>query len=309
MTAERRANYLERVAAAGARTSPSAKPAVVAPPRVPGTALTPLPISVPEPPKGAEFIASPGWIAPPANSLERESPSVISARHESPAYPAAFGQPPADERVPPQSGVEATQQVQEPPDSPRLPPPSTTLVRAPSTVLRAPSTVLRANTPATPTPQSPPARPVASSPARPPGRTPVAPAEPDVPSVASPASSSAPEGSASRERSAGAALPFPVTSPQSQSRETRHTSAPALNPPTPAALPRTNQAAQPATLPPPAGPAAPRKNESRISIGRIDVQVNNHLRQPSAAPNAVRSAPPPAIDLERLFLTRFSMRP
>ena len=368
MMAARRANYLERVVAAGAMTSPSAKPAVVAPPCLPGTALAPLPISLPEPSESAEFIAAPGWTAPPANRLEREPASAIATRQESPTHPTAFDQPPAEERLPPQSDVE----VQEPPASPRLPPPSATLVHAPSSMLRAstppaapipqliptrrlagspsrppgaqapdsppgqtipvketrespenqtlraplhmrvhaPTSSLHTGPPATPTPQLTPASRLASSPSRLPGRTQGAPAKPDVPSAAPlrPAPE-VPEGSASRERSAEATPPFPVTLTQSQSRETRHTHAPALNPQTPAALPRPNLTAQPVTLPRPASPAASRKNETRISIGRIDVQVNNQLGHPSVAPTAVRRASPSEIDLERFFLTRFSMRP
>jgi hypothetical protein len=373
MTAERRANYLERVAAAGAMTSPSAKPAVVAPPRVPGTAPAPVSISLPEPSESAEFIAAPGWTAPPANRLEREPPSALSVRHESPTHPTAFDQPPAEVRISPQSDVEATQHVQEPPDSPRPPPPPGALVHAPSSMLRAntsaapipqliptrrlegspsrapgrtpgaqapdsppsqttpvketreppenptlrtplhttahaPTSLIQTGLSATPTPQLATSR-LASSPSRPPDRTQGAPVKPDVPSAAPPRPAlEVPEGSASRERSADAIPPFPVTLTQSQSRETSHTHAPALNPQTSAALPRPNPAAQPVTLPRPAGPAAPRKNETRISIGRIDVQVNNQPGHPSVTPTAVRRASPSEIDLERFFLTRFSMR-
>ena len=179
MTAERRANYLERVAAAGAMTSPSAKPAVVAPPCLPGTAPAPLPISLPEPSESAEFIAAPGWTAPPANRLEREPPSALAIRHESPTHPTAFDQPPAEERISPQSDVEATQQVQKPPDSPRPPPP-------PAALVHAPSSMLRANTPAAPIPQLIPTRRLEGSPSRPPGRTPGAQAPDSPPSQTTP---------------------------------------------------------------------------------------------------------------------------
>jgi hypothetical protein len=372
MTAERRANYLERVAAAGARTIPSAKPAVVVPPCLPGTALAPLPISLPEPSESAEFTAAPGWTVSPADRLEREPPSAI--RHESATHPTAFDQPPAEQGIAPQPDVEATQHVHEPPASPRLPLPSAALIHGPSSMPRAntpappipqliptrrlagsssrppgqtpgapaPDSPSSQTTPvketreppqnptlgtplhetvhastsllhtgplSTPPPQFTPARRLASSPSGLPGRTPRVPAKPDVPSAASPAPSPAVPQGTSRERPVAAALPFPVTLTEPQSRETRHTHAPALNPQTPAALPRPNLTARPVPLPRPASLAASRKNETRISIGRIDVQVNNQLGHPSVAPNAVRSVPPQAINLERLFLTRFSMRP
>ena len=141
MTAERRANYLERVAAAGARTIPSAKPAVVVPPCLPGMALAPLPILLPEPSESAEFTAAPGWTVSPADRLEREPPSAI--RPESATHPTAFGQPPAEQGIAPQPDVEATQHVHEPPASQRLPLPSAALSHGSSSMPRA-------NTPAPP---------------------------------------------------------------------------------------------------------------------------------------------------------------
>jgi hypothetical protein len=58
---------------------------------------------------------------------------------------------------------------------------------------------------------------------------------------------------------------------------------------------------------PPALAAVSRKNEMRLSIGRIEVQVNN--RMPAAPPPARPMVAPRGVNLAARFLDRFSMRP
>jgi hypothetical protein len=74
-------------------------------------------------------------------------------------------------------------------------------------------------------------------------------------------------------------------------------------PPSPALSP-----AEPAVVAPQLVGSPPRK-EARISIGRLDVQVNNH----PPAPPPVRTAPPVTGNapdaLERRYLDRFRLKP
>jgi hypothetical protein len=240
---------------------------------------------------------------PRANTPAPPIPQLIPTRRLAGSSSRPPGQTPgAPAPDSPSSQTPPVEETREPPQNPTLGTPLHKTVHASTSLLHT-------GTLSTPPPQFTPARPLASSPSGLPGRTPRVPAKRDVPSAAPPAPSPAVPQGAPRERPVAAASPFPVTLTEPQSRETRHTHALALNPQTPGALPRPNLTAQPVPLPRPASLAASRRNETRISIGRIDVQVNNQLGHPSVAPNAVRSAPPQAINLERLFLTRFSMRP
>jgi hypothetical protein len=303
------ANYLHRVAAAGAQTRPPATPAVMPSPRMPDVAPPPFPISLPEPSDSAGLTAAPESTAPPASSPDRESPVTIPPQRESPNNrPAASSQPATGGGIAPQPDAEATQEGQQPPDSLSVPPPSDTPLHAlrpsPGTEPSARPTQLqpprRMAGSAHRLPSGPPNAPLPLSPA---------PSVPFTPPAHAAPLQAAPEGSAPRERLAVTPPHFPVTRPQSQPRETRHKTGPAANSPTPAAQPQANRADPPASRPRPVFPAAPRKNETRISIGRIDVQVNNHPRQPPVAPTPASRPPRHEINLEYSFLTRFPMRP
>jgi hypothetical protein len=93
-----------------------------------------------------------------------------------------------------------------------------------------------------------------------------------------------------------------------QARETPNTPRPGVNPPVPVALPRLNQVDHAAPLPPSTGFASARKNATRVAIGRIEVQVNNHP-QSIPAPRTEGRFAPQKINLESRFLTRFVIRP
>jgi hypothetical protein len=60
---------------------------------------------------------------------------------------------------------------------------------------------------------------------------------------------------------------------------------------------------------PPTVPAASGGHQSRITIGRIDVQVNNHPPVQASAPPSRLAAPLPSDVLEARFLNRFWMKP
>jgi hypothetical protein len=61
----------------------------------------------------------------------------------------------------------------------------------------------------------------------------------------------------------------------------------------------------------PLNPAPIARSESHITIGRVEVQVNNRWPQPPAAlrPEPVRVSRPASALLEARYLDRFSLRP
>jgi hypothetical protein len=115
------------------------------------------------------------------------------------------------------------------------------------------------------------------------------------------------EGSRSRQQPAVNPPDTSILERPPQVRERQHGSRPDANPPNPIALPRLKQVDRSAPLPLPAS-ATGRKNATRIAIGRIEVQVNNHP-QSVAVPRPVGRFAPQEINLEGRFLTRFVIRP
>src|SRR5271165_3293276 len=115
------ATYLERVAAAGARTGPPAHPPVSAPSHPAKVSLVPIPISLPEPFRSPESAATPPHTGPQAIPPEREPLS----------WRASPEQPPAAATTAPQPGPEEANEVHQLPDTPHLPLSSDTPVYAP----------------------------------------------------------------------------------------------------------------------------------------------------------------------------------
>jgi hypothetical protein len=300
-------NFLAKIAASGARTGAETpiRPPVSGPPLMPGTlpdsvpsagidrieTLTAAPASLASPvsPAGANRpinleranAAPPAAIIPPVNAGQAAAPEPV-------ARPARFDQAQPDRLGPDRSAQPEPVRHQEQPtiNEPPLRALSRRLAPEAGPVIQAP----KALRPPEPVPEAPRVAHAVSA---------TAAAQPRLDAAAA----SQPIRAESKNH---APDPAPIKQPPAAlegiTNPGERTPTPALLP-LPAMLPAEPAVAAPQVVGPP-----PRK-EARISIGRLDVQVNNH----PPAPPPVRPAAPvthPAPDtLERHYLDRFRLKP
>ena len=308
-------NYLARVAAAGARTSTPIRPPVGAPPVMPGPGLF-------EPALSAEMEAE---VVPPAAA---DTSRLLDAS-PAPSTPALGATPP---RVPtadlPSTASPASPAVARPEGGPAAPPPPA----APSSprmepqqeiqrpmsvdIIRVPKSLRAAPISATP-PAAAGARnsekPPAEAPVRPPAPMPAAVRQHPVPALTERPSDLTVAAEASPATPAAAAplpegSPFPGGLPSSAVPMQRESAAVAASVPARRPDPGfTGLPLPPAQAGPPEPPVAAQRS-SRITIGRLEVQVANHPPPPAARPSRLPS-PPDRDILAGLYLDRFPLMP
>jgi hypothetical protein len=291
-------NFLAKIAASGARTGAETpiRPPVSGPPLMPDTLPDSVPsagidrvetlTAAPASPVSPVSLVSPVGANRPIN-LERSNaappaaiipPVNVEQAAEPVARPVRFDQPQPDRLAPDRSAQpepvrhQEQQPINEPPLralSRRLAPEAGPVIQAPK-ALRPPESV------------------------------------PEAPRVAHAVSATAAAQPIRTESKNHVPDPAPIKQPPTASEGITN---PVERTPTPALLPLPAMSpAEPAVAAPQVVGPPPRK-EARISIGRLDVQVNNH----PPAPPPVRPAAPmtnPAPDaLERHYLDRFRLKP
>jgi hypothetical protein len=302
-------NYLQRVAMSAVRTAAPVKPVAFGPPPMPG-----------------RWVGMGSRPAFPAAKAESSSPAVREGARESPRHAAPVEAPapvrPMEEQPKPVSPRDASG-----------PKPAAVLDRllgpAPQTVVRVPRTLRPIKPPAPIQPGT--IKPETESDRR---ATTTQPAE--IEQVAVSSATTQPKTSSQPGGTEEIMVPHPVEAqavielnkgrPQQVEangpllpRVTRQESATAPTPVQPVPIPLEQSQAsemprprpdhiQPANHAEPPRLVFPRKRESRISIGRVEVQVNN---QPAAGPPpAPAVAPASAGDsLSGRYLGRFALRP
>ena len=303
------ANYLQRVAMSGARTAPAATPAPATPPILPEIALSGFSPEVRSTGAVPDDNARAERPTPPSPDPEMAGPALsMSPPASAPAIPSPKGG--EQETVPAPSTVRP---VERPPvrnKLPGIPDP----IRVPKALRPPVPPALEFKTPrvvsAGPSRLPVPAPSPAPHSAKTPGELPPPPPQsesltaprPPEPLPLRPFATSEQTTSVIRsERPPAHRRPPVLAQPHNRQAPPLLTSAIADQP---RPVPRAPRAA-PDTIPTTAA-ALPRK-ETRITIGRVEVQVNNRLLQPPMP--SPRPAPAETrLNLESRYLNRFSLR-